>query len=196
MKKLVLGSTSVFRRELLTRLQLPFETASPDIDETPLLNEKAEDLVARLAFEKAKKVAQQYTDALIIGADQVGVVENQILGKPLTLENARVQLQYLSGKRIRFYIGMCLLDTRSNQTETSIDTYDVLFRALSPAIIESYLQKEQPLQCAASCKADGLSVTLIEEFNGKDFTALIGLPLISLTKMLEKMGFDPLKEGC
>jgi septum formation protein len=183
-RKLILASTSQPRKMLLERLQVPFDTVAPDVDETPLANETPEELVSRLAEAKARKVTQSYPDALIIGADQVGVVENKIVGKPLTLQNAQQQLHDLSGKRIRFYIGLCVLDAKQNTQQLSVETYDVQYRVLTDKMIANYLQKEQPLHCAGSCKAEGLGITLIEAFEGKDFTALIGLPLIKLTSML------------
>jgi septum formation protein len=187
-KKLILGSASKPRQMLLQRLQIPFEIASPDIDETPLPTESPMDLVTRLAVEKAQAVAKSFPDALIIGADQVGVLDDVILGKPLTHENAVAQLLKASGKRMRFYIGLCLLDAEKQSQQIAMEEFDVIFRPLTQEMIENYLQKEQPYQCAGSCKAEGLGITLIEEFQGKDFTALIGLPLIRLTRMLESAG--------
>jgi MAF protein len=192
MRKLILASTSQPRKMLLERLLLPFDIAAPDVDEAPLLNETPQDLVLRLAEAKAKKVAEQYPDALIIGADQVGVFEDKIVGKPLTLDNAKKQLHEMSGKKIIFYIGLCLLDTKSNKQQLAVETFDVIYRTLSTAMIDAYLKKEEPLQCAGSCKAEGLGITLIEAFEGKDFSALIGLPLIRLTRMLEEAGLSPL----
>ena len=192
MHKLILASTSQPRKMLLERLLIPFDIVAPDVDETPILNESPRDLVLRLAEAKAKKVAQQYPDALIIGADQVGVFDNKIVGKPLTLDNAKKQLHEMSGKKIIFYIGLCLLDAKNNTQQLALETFDVVYRALTAPMIEAYLKKEQPLQCAGSCKAEGLGITLIEAFEGKDFSALIGLPLIRLTQMLEQAGLSPL----
>jgi septum formation protein len=189
-RQLILGSTSKPRYSLLQRLQIPFEVAAPNIDETPELAETPENLVRRLALQKAKEVAKQFPDALIIGADQVGVIDGVIQGKPLTYENAYVQLQNASGKTIRFFIGLCLYDARDKTYQIAIEEFDVVYRKLSLQTIEKYLKKEQPLECAGSCKAEGLGITLIEEFRGKDFTALIGLPLIRLVDMLEKADVD------
>lgn len=190
MRKLILASSSKSRQLLLKRLQVPFEILSPDIDETPLTEETPTELVKRLALSKAEKIAKTNPDALVIGSDQVGICDSKIIGKPLTIENARLQLQQMSGKRIQFFIGLCLLDSSTQSHQLIVENYDVLFRPLSNELIDAYLKKEQPLDCAGSCEAEGLGITLIEEFSGKDFTALIGLPLIQLTRMLERAGFD------
>lgn len=183
---LILGSSSPARLALLQRLQIPFTQMSPDVDETALPGEKAEDLVLRLA--KAKACAIPNTDALIIGCDQVGVLDNTILCKPLTHEKAAQQLRLMSNQRIRFLTGLCLLDTRNNHYQLALETYDVYFRSLSDEMIEAYLQKEKPLHCAGSFQAEGLGITLISKFQGDDYTALIGLPLIRLVDMLSKIG--------
>lgn len=192
MRTLILGSSSKPRQNLLKRLQIPFEIASPDIDETPLLGESAEQLVMRLAEAKARKVAEQYPDAFIIGADQVGVLENQILGKPHTHENAVKQLEKMSGKRVEYFIGLCLLDAKNKTRQCALETFSVTFRNLTSKMIENYLHKEDALQCAGSFKAEGLGIALVQTFHDTDYTALIGLPLIRLTNMLEKAGMGPL----
>lgn len=135
-------------------------------------------------------MAEKFPDALIIGADQVGFLENTIVGKPYTYENTVKQLQEASGKRMEFFIGLCLFDARNNTQQIALEKFDVVFRQLTLMMIKNYLQKEQPFHCAGACRAEGLGVTLIEEFEGKDFSALIGLPLICLVKMLEKAGLD------
>ncbi|MES2218158.1 MAG: nucleoside triphosphate pyrophosphatase [Pseudomonadota bacterium] len=184
--KLVLASTSKPRQMLLQRLQLPFTIAPSAVDETPLANEQPEALVQRLAVAKAKAVAANNHASLIIGADQVAVVEGKIFGKPHTLQTATEQLMAASGQRMKFYIGLCLLDTRDQSMQLALEEYDVIYRQLTLSMIENYLKQEQPLACAGSCQADGLGITLIEEFQGKDFTALIGLPLIRLNTMLQR----------
>lgn len=185
---LVLSSSSPARRELLTRLQLPFISTTPDIDETPLPNETTEALVARLALEKAQKVAKDYQEALIIGCDQVGILENEILCKPLSHERACEQLQKMSGKKIIFYIGICLLDAKNNSHQVAVEQYDVYFRNITHQEIEAYLLKEQPYQCAGSLQIEGLGIAFIEKLSGSDYTALVGLPLIRLTTMLKAVG--------
>ena len=191
-RQLILGSTSQPRRELLQRLQIPFEICAPDLDETPLENETPKELVLRLAEAKARKVAESFSDALIIGADQVGVIDNTIQGKPLTYDKAVQQLTAASGKRMQFFIGLCVLDARKNISQIALEEFDVIYRDLTLPMIENYLKKETPFQCAGSCKAEGLGIALINEFSGKDFTALIGLPLIRLVNLLENAGLSPL----
>lgn len=186
---LVLSSSSPARRALLERLQTPFIATSPDVDETPLPNEDIPSMVKRLAELKAKKSAHVYPDAFIIGSDQVGELEGTILCKPLTHENAVKQLKMMSGKMVRFYTALCLLDGRMQKLQMSIETYDVYFRELNDEIIHAYLEKEKPFQCAGSFRAEGLGIALIDKFHGDDYTALIGLPLIRLTKMLNQAGF-------
>ena len=185
MKKLILASSSQPRQLLLKQLQVPYEAVNPDVDETPLPNESAQNLVKRLALSKARAVSQQFEDALIIGADQVAELDGQIKGKPNTIENVRADLHFLSGRRIRFYTGLCLLDTKLNTYQLAVETYD-------SEMIERYLLKEQPLNCAASCKVEGFGIALIEEFEGNDFNALIGLPLIKLTQMLINTDNSPI----
>lgn len=185
---LVLASTSIYRKELLSRLGLPFSIAAPDVDETPLLNEKPQHLVRRLAEAKARAVAKQYPDALIIGSDQVAVVEGQILGKPITHERAVEQLRKASGRRLEFLTGLCLLNTRTGSTQMDVVPFGVVFRLLNNEQIENYLRREQPYHCAGAFKSEALGIALCERLEGDDPTALIGLPLIRLTRMLEQEG--------
>lgn len=191
-RQLILGSSSKPRKLLLERLQIPFQVASPDVDETPLPAEPPSDMVLRLAEIKARKIAEQFPTALIIGADQVGVLQDEILGKPLTIEKAKQQLQKMSGQHIQFLIGLCLYDANNQTQQLSLETFDVKFRHLTPELINHYIQKDLPLQCAGSFRAEGLGITLVDKFQGDDFTALIGLPLIRLTRMLEQAGMGPL----
>lgn len=181
---LILSSTSPARKELLQRLQLSFECASPNIDETPLTNENPEELVKRLAEEKARALATKYPNALIIGADSVGVLNNEFLCKPLTHENGVKTLQIMSGQLVKFLTGLCVYNTYTQERLVAVEEYDVLFRKLSPQMIEHYLQKEDALQCAGCFHAERLGIALVEKFMGDDFTTLIGLPLIRLTTML------------
>lgn len=190
MRKLILGSSSKPRFELLKRLSVPFEVAVPDIDETPLINETPKELVLRLAAQKARKVSQHFSDALIIGVDQVGVLENEILCKPTSPENAVQQLQKASGKRIEFLVGLCLYDSKNDTQQLELETFSVTFRELSLSMIENYLRKENALSCAGSFKAEGLGIALVDEFHDTDFSALVGLPLIRLIRMLERVGVE------
>ena len=181
---LVLASTSIYRSELLRRLHLPFQIAAPDIDETPLPGEGAKQTARRLSLEKAHAVADRHPDALIIGSDQVAVLGEQRLGKPVTHENAVRQLRAMRGHCIIFYTALTLLNTRSNEAQTNVAENRVTFRQLSDDEIESYLRKEQPYHCAGSAKVEGLGISLISQLEGEDPNALIGLPLILLVSML------------
>ena len=185
---LVLASTSIYRRELLERLQIPFQTAAPDVDETPLSGEPAKQTSWRLSREKALAVAIHYPDALIIGSDQVALLDGQQMGKPLTHDNAVRQLRAMRGKTVTFYTALTLLNARSGEMQTEVAENRVSFRELSDEEIESYLLKEQPYHCAGSAKSEGLGIALISRMEGDDPNALIGLPLILLVGMLKMQG--------
>jgi MAF protein len=195
MRPLVLASTSRYRKELLQRLGLPFETASPAADETPLAGETPEQLVRRLAEAKARAVAKRFPDALIIGSDQVAVAEGVILGKPGTHSVAKEQLCAVSGKRVSFLTGLCLLNAGTGRAQVEVVPFDVCFRKLTEAQIEAYLRKEQPYDCAGSFKSEGLGITLFEKLEGDDPNALVGLPLIRLIAMLDAEGVDVLQSS-
>ncbi|MFW5431302.1 MAG: Maf family nucleotide pyrophosphatase [Methylophilaceae bacterium] len=182
---LILASSSVFRRELLQRLQITFSTVSPRIDEAVLRNEKPQDTALRLSKEKAKKVGAEYPHALIIGCDQVATLNGEQLGKPLNHNNATKQLQTMQGKKVTFHSALCLYNAASGNMQAEVVTYLVKFRKLTDAQIESYLTKEQPYHCAGSAKSEGLGIALIENMVGEDPNALIGLPLIKLITMLQ-----------
>lgn len=183
---LVLASSSVYRSELLKRLQLPFQTMAPNVDETPLPNESARATSARLAQEKARAVAGNYPDALIIGSDQVALLGDLQLGKPLTHDNAVKQLRAMRGKTTHFYTALALLNSKTGNMQTEVAENFVTLRDLSDAEIEGYLQKEQPYHCAGSAKSEGLGIALISKMTGDDPNALIGLPLILLIQMLRR----------
>jgi MAF protein len=186
--RLVLGSTSPFRRQLLERIGVRFETAAPEIDESRLPGESPEDLVLRLAEGKARAVAAAHPHSLIIGSDQVACIEGLILGKPGTHDRARSQLQEASGKRVTFYTGLCLLNTDSDNSQSVCEPFFVYFRQLRPEQIERYLRREKPYNCAGSFKSEGLGIALFERLEGDDPNALIGLPLIRLISMLAVEG--------
>ncbi len=186
--KIVLASTSPFRKTILEKLGLPFETQSPHTDETRLENEAPEKLVQRLALAKAQAVAGHYPDALIIGSDQVAVIDDEILGKPGTHEKAVAQLQRASGKTLRFFTGLCLLNTKTGDHQLEAAPFDVVFRKLNDRQIENYLQKEKPYNCAGSFKSEALGICLFEKLQGDDPNTLMGLPLIRLVRMLEREG--------
>ena len=188
--KLILGSSSPFRKQVLASLMVEFETCSPDIDESPLCNESPIELVERLAIEKAKAVGTSFPNSLVIGSDQVALHGTEIVGKPHTHEVAIKQLRDASGKKIELFTGLALLDTRTNEIQHEVIPFTVHFKELSDDVIERYLRKEKPYNCAGSVKSEGLGVSLFERFDGDDPNALIGLPLIRLVTMLERQGFD------
>lgn len=185
---LVLASTSIYRSELLARLRIPFQTAAPDVDETPLPAENAKQTSWRLSRVKAQAVAAHYPDALIIGSDQVALLGDKQLGKPLTHENAVQQLRSMRGQTVAFYTALTLLNTRTSDIQTEVAINRVSYRNLTDAQIESYLLKEQPYHCAGSAKSEGLGIALINSMEGDDPNALVGLPLILLVNMLLKQG--------
>ena len=188
MPPLLLASSSPYRRELLARLRLPFVCSSPDIDESHRPGESAIELVQRLAMEKAQALASGFPDHLIIGSDQVAVLDGQILGKPHTFERALVQLTAASGSRVTFLTGLALLNSATGQCQVDCVPFTVHMRHLDQASITRYLHAEQPYDCAGSFKAEGLGVSLFQATEGSDATSLIGLPLIRLVGMLIKEG--------
>ena len=192
MLQLVLASTSSYRQTLLEKLQLPFVTAAPQTDESPLAGETASALVQRLASAKAQTLAGRFPQHLIIGSDQVCVIDDLIVGKPHNYANAMKQLQQASGQCVTFYTGLALLNTATNSINCLCETFDVYFRALSEAEIDGYLTREQPWNCAGSFKSEGLGITLFDRLSGRDPNTLIGLPLIALTQMLIEQGVNPL----
>ncbi len=187
---LVLASTSPYRAQLLTRLGLPFETASPEVDESPFPDEAPDSLVTRLARSKAEAVAASHPDSLVVGSDQVAVVEGHILGKPGDRDNAIRQLQQASGKSVRFLTGLCLFNSRTGRAQVVCEPYQVHFRQLSPEQVSRYVDRERPFNCAGSFKSEGLGIALFERFEGDDPNALIGLPLIRLVDMLTNEGVE------
>ncbi len=188
MQPLLLASSSPYRRELLARLRLPFVCSSPDIDESHRPGERATELVQRLAMEKAQALANDFPDHLIIGSDQVAVLNGQILGKPHTFERALEQLSAASGSSVTFLTGLALLNSATGQCQVDHVPFTVHMRDLDEAAITRYLHAEQPYDCAGSFKAEGLGVSLFQSTEGSDATSLIGLPLIRLVDMLIKEG--------
>ncbi len=187
---LILASSSLYRKELLQRLGLEFCSISPEIDETPGLIESADELVLRLAREKAEKVAAANPKSLIIASDQTLSVNENILGKAGNFETAKEQLQQLSGNTAIFYTSLCLLNNQSGQRQLDVVTVKVSFRDLSSTEIERYLMNEQPYDCAGSFKSECLGVSLMNKMTTDDPTALIGLPLIRLCQMLRQEGLE------
>ncbi|UMZ13846.1 septum formation inhibitor Maf [Pseudomonas sp. MPFS] len=190
MLPLLLASSSTYRRELLSRLQLPFTCASPDIDESHRPNESATELVKRLAEEKARALASSHPTHLIIGSDQVAVLGERIIGKPHTFAKARQQLLDASGKSVTFLTGLALLNSQTGQCQADCIPFKVNMRQLNSQRIERYLHAEQPFDCAGSFKAEGLGVSLFQSTEGCDATSLIGLPLIRLIDMLLAEGVE------
>jgi septum formation protein len=186
--RLVLASSSPYRRELLARLQLDFTTHSPDIDESPLPGEAATAVALRLAAAKAAAVASRFGDALIIGSDQVALLGSRILGKPGNHAAAVEQLGAMSGKSVAFHTALCLLNAQTGRRQTSLATVTVTMRKLEPAEIERYLTAEPAFDCAGSARIEALGISLVEKINGDDPNALIGLPLIDLCRMLRAEG--------
>lgn len=185
MQSLVLASSSPFRRQILDKLNLDYECCSPNIDESTRDNEHATALVERLAIAKTHAVVKEYDNALIIGSDQVAVINNQIVGKPHTHDNAVNQLRAASGNRITFYTGLALFNSKTGAIQSDVVPFTVHFRSLNDTMIEHYLRTEQPYNCAGSFKSESLGIALFEKLEGDDPNTLIGLPLIRLIQMLE-----------
>ena len=192
MPELILASTSPYRKMLLDKLGLPFECAAPNVDELALPGETPRSLVLRLAQAKAQALAARYPNHLIIGSDQVCVLDGEITGKPHTEENARLQLKKASGNVVTFYTGLALYNSANGHLQTECEPFDVHFRHLSEQEIDNYVRKERPLHCAGSFKSEGLGITLFERLEGRDPNALVGLPLIALCQMLRREGCNPL----
>ena len=189
MSRLILASTSIYRRELLERLRLTFDVARPDVDETPRSNESPRDLAVRLARAKAAAVAAQQTDdAWVLGSDQVAELDGQPLGKPGVRDAAITQLMAMRGRSVRFHTALCLAHP-DGRSFAEIDLTEVNFRTLEDAEIARYVDAEQPFDCAGSFKSEGLGITLFERIDNQDPTALVGLPLIATCRLLRQAGF-------
>jgi septum formation protein len=188
--RLILASTSLYRRELLGRLQLPFETIAPHADESPLTGELPTATAERLSLAKARAVADRFPDALIVGSDQVAYQGEDCYGKPGTRENAIAQLRAMSGNAVVFHTGLCLLNAKTGRYQLRGIPTEVRFRQLSDAEILRYLDKEDALNCAGSARSEGLGIALLEYLRGDDPNALVGLPLIALCGMLRAEGVE------
>lgn len=189
-RQLVLGSTSPYRRELLTRLRRPFDVASPEVDETPQPGESPYELACRLALAKARAVAEKYPAAVVIGSDQVADLNGQPLGKPGTHERAVAQLRLMRGKVVVFQTAVAVVCLESGFEQVALAPVRVQFRQLSDAEIESYLRAETPYDCAGSAKSEGLGIALLESIENDDPTALVGLPLIRTCSLLRAAGIE------
>ena len=188
--RIVLASSSPYRKLLLERLSLDFEVASPGIDETPRTSEKPADMVMRLARNKAESLATTYTNSLIIGSDQCAVIDGYILGKPNVFDQAFAQLKRASGNTVDYFTSICVLHSQTGEMQLAFEINQVTYRPLTDQQIEEYLRKEQPYNCAGSFRSEGLGISLVETICGKDPNALIGLPLIKLVSMLKNFGVD------
>lgn len=187
-RTLILGSSSRYRKELLSRLNIPFEVAAPEVDETPHINEKPRDLALRLALAKARAVASKNPEAVVIGSDQVADLEGQPLGKPGNHANAVKQLQRMRGKTVIFQTALSVICLATGFEQTDLAAVKVTFRDLTDAEIESYLRAEEPYDCAGSAKSEGLGIALLAAIDNDDPTALVGLPLIRTCHMLSAAG--------
>lgn len=190
MPSLILASSSIYRRELLARLNIPFESISPNIDETPLVSELPQETALRLSQKKAEAIHQQYPKAIIIGSDQVATLNNQQIGKPLTHEKALAQLLMMQGQTVLFHSALCVLDGKRNDIQTANVITTVKFRNLPKEELNAYLLTEKPYDCAGSARNEALGIILLEQIESTDPTALTGLPLITLTTMLRNCGLS------
>ncbi len=192
MKKLILASSSIHRRKLLKQLKLPFTVVKPNIDESRKKNEPINQFVKRLSKEKAMKIALDHKDSIVIGSDEVAVCNNKVLGKPLTIKNAKKQLKLISGQNVVFKTGICVVSIDDRKIFSSVVNYNITMRTLDDRQIENYIKKEDMLKCAGSIRIEGLAIGLIEKTSGSDPTSIIGLPLIKLSNYLVKMGYKVL----
>lgn len=187
---IILASTSKYRSELLAKLGIPFETANPAVNETPLFGETPQAVASRLALAKSRAITPPSPNTLVIGSDQVASIDNSIIGKPGTMDRAIAQLTLSSGRCVEFHTAVSVTETRSGKSLSHLESTRVYFRALSPEKIVRYLEADRPLDCAGSFKAEGLGITLFERIEGRDPNALIGLPLIALVEILMAFGVE------
>ena len=192
MPRLILASTSRYRRELLQRLRMPFEVVSPDVDESPRPGEAPGALAARLALAKAEAVAARHSDAVVIGSDQVAELDGETIGKPHTHDRAVAQLRAMSGRRVVFHTAVAVVRRERDFAQTLLAPVVVTFRALTDTEIDHYLRAEQPYDCAGSAKCETLGIALLAAIDSDDPTALVGLPLIRTCALLREAGLDPL----
>ena len=189
---LVLASSSAIRKRVLAKIGIEFTAVSPDIDESPRPEESPEALVQRLSEEKARKVGQQYPNHLVIGSDQVAVVDSEIVGKPSSRDQAIEQLEAASGRTVSLYTGIALLNSGTGRIQVDVLPYRVQFRKLNRAVIENYIDRDQPYDCGGSLRSEGLGIALLTKFEGQDPNILLGLPMIRLVDMLAEESVFPL----
>lgn len=190
--KVILASSSAYRQSILKKLHIPFSSVAPDIDESQILGESVSQQVKRLAKIKALSIATQPTHAnsYVIGSDQLASFNGQALGKPGNFDNAVQQLMMVSGQTVKFHTGLCLVHSNNEQVSQIVETFDVTFKILTKQQISTYLNIEQPYDCAGSFKSEGLGIALFESLNGRDPNTLIGLPLIALLDLFNNMSID------
>ena len=188
--KVILASSSKFRRQLLDKLNISFKCISPDIDEKRLNNEAVKDYVKRLSIEKASKIACSNQKSIIIGSDEVADLKGRIIGKPITKKNAKKQLRMLSGNKVVFRTGLCVLNSENGKYYASVNNYNIFFKDLDDSIINKYLESDDVLKCAASIRIEGLAINLVRKMNGADPSSIMGLPLIKLIDYLARFNID------
>ena len=188
--KVILASSSKFRKQLLDKLNISFKCISPDIDEKRLNSESVKDYVKRLSIEKASKIACSNQKSIIIGSDEVADLKGKIIGKPITKKNAKKQLRMLSGNKVVFRTGLCVLNSETGKYYASVNNYNIFFRDLDDNIINKYLENDDVLNCAASIRIEGLAINLVRKMNGADPSSIMGLPLIKLIDYLARFDVD------
>ncbi len=188
--KVILASSSKFRKQLLDKLNISFKCISPDIDEKRLSNEAVKDYVKRLSIEKASKIACSNQKSIIIGSDEVADLKGRIIGKPITKKNAKKQLRMLSGNKVVFRTGLCVLNSETGKYYASVNNYNIFFKDLNDNIINKYLESDDVLKCAASIRIEGLAINLVRKMNGADPSSIMGLPLIKLIDYLARFNID------
>ena len=188
--KVILASSSKFRKQLLDKLNISFKCISPDIDEKRLNDEAVRDYVKRLSIEKASKIACSNHKSIIIGSDEVADLKGKIIGKPITKKNAKKQLRMLSGNKVVFRTGLCVLNSETGKYYASVNNYNIFFKDLNDSIISKYLESDDVLKCAASIRIEGLAINLVRKMNGADPSSIMGLPLIKLIDYLARFNID------
>ena len=192
--RVILASSSVFRKQLLSKLKISFKSLSPNVDERKLRDENVAEYVKRLSIEKARKIASTNPDSIVIGSDEVADLNGKVLGKPLTLSNAKKQLKMLSGNKVTFRTGLCVINSNTRKYYASVNNYSIYFKDLDNNIINNYLKNDDVLKCAASIRIEGCAINLVKKMKGNDPSSIMGLPLIRLIQYLEKFGIKALSK--
>ena len=184
----ILASSSVFRKQLLSKLDIPFKCITPNINEKKIKGESVYQYVKRLSIEKAKKIAANNKNSIVIGSDEVADLDGKIVGKPLTRDKAKNQLRMLSGNKVVFRTGLCVINSNTGKYYSSVNNYTIFFRDLTDKVINSYLEKDDVLRCAASIRIEGLAINLVKSMTGSDPSSIMGLPLLKVINYLDKFG--------